>query len=110
MRYYSRLQASESLQNKLSCVLRTWACQVTKKPTSSTKREKKEKEKEKKKKRKGKWKERENSLHYVIWDNSTRNKYNAEKGRKKAKNEVCYIQHRCPHVSPRNFAVPLNIF
>ena len=47
MRYYSRLQASESLQNKLSCVLRTWACQVTKKPTSSTKREKK-KEKEKK--------------------------------------------------------------
>ena len=50
MRYYSRLQASESLQNKLSCVLRTWACQVTKKPTSSTKREKKEKEKEKKRK------------------------------------------------------------
>ena len=49
MRYYSRLQASESLQNKLSCVLRTWACQVTKKPTSSTKREKK-KEKEKKRK------------------------------------------------------------
>ena len=47
MRYYSTLQASESLQNKLSCVLRTWACQVTKKPTSSTKREKK-KEKEKK--------------------------------------------------------------
>ena len=47
MRYYSRLQASESLQNKLSCVLRTWACQVTKKPTCSTKREKK-KEKEKK--------------------------------------------------------------
>ena len=50
MRYYSRLQASESLQNKLNCVLRTWACQVTKKPTSSTKREKKEKEKEKKRK------------------------------------------------------------
>ena len=49
MRYYSRLQASESLQNKLSCVLRTWACQVTKKPTSSRKREK-EKEKEKKRK------------------------------------------------------------
>ena len=49
MRYYSRLQASESLQNKLSCVLRTWACQVTKKPTSSMKREKK-KEKEKKRK------------------------------------------------------------
>ena len=49
MRYYSTLQASESLQNKLSCVLRTWACQVTKKPTSSTKREKK-KEKEKKRK------------------------------------------------------------
>ena len=49
MRYYSRLQASESLQNKLSCVLRTWACQVTKKPTSSTKKEKKKaKEKEKK--------------------------------------------------------------
>ena len=45
MRYYSRLQASESLQNKLSCVLRTWACQVTKKPTSSTKREKKRKRK-----------------------------------------------------------------
>ena len=49
MRYYSTLQASESLQNKLSCVLRTWACQVTKKPTSSMKREKK-KEKEKKRK------------------------------------------------------------
>ena len=49
MRYYSRLQASESLQNKLSCVLRTWACQVTKKPTSSTKREKKRKKKKKKK-------------------------------------------------------------
>ena len=47
MRYYSRLQASESLQNKLSCVLRTWACQVTKKPTSSTKREKKEEKKRK---------------------------------------------------------------
>ena len=51
MRYYSRLQASESLQNKLSCVLRTWACQVTKKPTSSVKREKK-KEKKKGKKEK----------------------------------------------------------
>ena len=62
MRYYSRLQASESLQNKLSCVLRTWACQVTKKPTSSTKREKKKEEE----KWKEKWKERENSLHYVI--------------------------------------------
>ena len=49
MRYYSRLQASESLQNKLSCVLRTWACQVTKKPTSSTKREKKKKKKNGKK-------------------------------------------------------------
>ena len=61
MRYYSRLQASESLQNKLSCVLRTWACQVTKKPTSSTKREKKKK----KKKRKEKWKQRENSLHVI---------------------------------------------
>ena len=48
MRYYSTLQASESLQNKLSCVLRTWACQVTKKPTSSMKREKKRKRKEKK--------------------------------------------------------------
>ena len=47
MRYYSRLQASESLQNKLSCVLRTWACQVTKKPTSSTKSEKKKKRKRK---------------------------------------------------------------
>ena len=58
MRYYSRLQASESLQNKLSCVLRTWACQVTKKLTSSVKREKK--------KRKEKWKERENSLHHVV--------------------------------------------
>ena len=57
MRYHSRLQASESLQNKLNCVLRTWACQVTKKPTSSTKREKKEKEKEKEKKRKRKEKE-----------------------------------------------------
>ena len=56
------LQASESLQNKLSCVLRTWACQVTKKPTSSMKRENKEKEK----KRKEKWRERGNSLHYVI--------------------------------------------
>ena len=63
MRYCSRLQASESLQNKLSCVLRTWACQVTKKPTSSTKREKEKKEKEKWKE---KWKERENLLHYVI--------------------------------------------
>ena len=73
-------------------------------------KKRKRKRKEKKKKRKGKWKERENSLHYVIWDNSTRNKYNAEKGRKKAKNEVCYIRHRCPHVSPRNFAVLLNIF
>ena len=60
MRYYSRLQASESLQNKLSCVLRTWACQVTKKPTSSVKREKK------KEKRKEKCKERENSLHHVV--------------------------------------------
>ena len=59
MRYYSRLQASESLQNKLNCVLRTWACQVTKKPTSSVKREKKNKRKEK-------WKERENSLHHVV--------------------------------------------
>ena len=47
MRYYSRLQASESLQNKLSCVLRTWACQVTKKPTSSVKREKKKQTKRK---------------------------------------------------------------
>ena len=36
----SRLQASESLQSKLSCVLRTWAYEVTKKPTSSTKTEK----------------------------------------------------------------------
>ena len=47
MRYCSRLQASESLQNKLSCVLRTWACQVTKKPTSSVKREKKKKKEKK---------------------------------------------------------------
>ena len=54
MRYYSRLQASESLQNKLSCVLRTWACQVTKKPTSSTKREKKKKKKRKEKEKKRK--------------------------------------------------------
>ena len=52
MRYYSRLQASESLQNKLSCVLRTWACQVTKKPTSSVKREKKSKGKKNGKKEK----------------------------------------------------------
>ena len=49
MRYYSRLQASESLQNKLSCVLRTWACQVTKKPTSSMKREKKKRKRKEKK-------------------------------------------------------------
>ena len=63
MRYYSRLQASESLQNKLSCVLRTWACQVTKKPTSSTKREKKKKEK-KRKKRIEKWKEEK--IRYIM--------------------------------------------
>ena len=75
MRYYSRLQASESLQNKLSCVLRTWACQVTKKPTSSTKREKK-----KEKKWKEKWKERENSLHLCnLRQLITRNKCNTEK-------------------------------
>ena len=55
MRYYSTLQASESLQNKLSCVLRTWACQVTKKPTSSMKRENKEKEKKRKMERKRKF-------------------------------------------------------
>ena len=83
MRYCSRLQASESLQNKLRCVLRTWACQVTKKPTSSVKREKK-KTKEKKNGKKEK-------IRYImlsgcpaplgndiIWDNSTHNKYNAE--------------------------------
>ena len=68
------------------------------------KRKKKEKEKEK-------WKERENSLHYVISDNSLRaTNVILRKGRKKAKNEVCYIRHRCPHVSPHNFVVPLNIF
>ena len=66
MRYYSRLQASESLQNKLSCVLRTWACQVTKKPTSSTKREKKEKEKEKKRKRKEKENGKKEKTRYIM--------------------------------------------
>ena len=65
MRYYSRLQASESLQNKLSCVLRTWACQVTKKPTSSTKREKK-KEKEKKRKRKEKENGKKEKIRYIM--------------------------------------------
>ena len=68
MRYYSRLQASESLQNKLSCVLRTWACQVTKKPTSSTKREKKKKKKRKEKKRKRKEKEngKKEKIRYIM--------------------------------------------
>ena len=79
--------------------------------------------KEKKKKKKEKKNVKKEKIRYImfsgcparpgnniIWDNSTRNKYNAEKGRKKAKNEVCYIRHRCPHVSPRNFAVLLNIF
>ena len=66
MRYYSTLQASESLQNKLSCVLRTWACQVTKKPTSSTKREKKEKEKEKKRKRKEKENGNKEKTRYIM--------------------------------------------
>ena len=61
MRYYSRLQASESLQNKLSCVLRTWACQVTKKPTSSTKREKK-----KKKKKNGKKNGKKEKIRYIM--------------------------------------------
>ena len=60
MRYYSRLQASESLQNKLSCVLRTWACQVTKKPTSSTKREKK------KRKRKEKENGKKEKIRYIM--------------------------------------------
>ena len=61
MRYYSRVQASESLQNKLSCVLRTWACQVTKKPTSSTKREKK-----KKKKKNGKKNGKREKIRYIM--------------------------------------------
>ena len=61
MRYYSRLQASESLQNKLSCVLRTWACQGTKKPTSSTKREKK-----KKKKKNGKKNGKKEKIRYIM--------------------------------------------
>ena len=61
MRYYSRLQASESLQNKLSCVLRTWACQVTKKPTSSTKRGKK-----KKKKKNGKKNGKKEKIRYIM--------------------------------------------
>ena len=63
MRYCSGLQASESLQNKLSCVLRTWACQVTKKPTSSVKREKK---KEKKKKKKEKKNVKKEKIRYIM--------------------------------------------
>ena len=54
---------------------------------------KKRKRKEKKKKRKGKWKEREKSLHYVIWDNSTRNKYNAEKGRDVKRQKMKYATY-----------------
>ena len=92
----SMLQASESLQSKLSCVLRTWACEVTKKPTSSTKTEKR---------RRKRW--------TTTLFNKNRRTTNAEKKRtlklKKKKKEVHYIQRKHPHVSLRNFVAPSNI-
>ena len=78
MRYYSTLQASESLQNKLSCVLRTWACQVTKKPTSSTKSENKKKKKKKKNGKKN-GKEEKFATLCNLRQLITRNKCNTEK-------------------------------
>ena len=91
----SRLQASESLQSKLSCVPRTWACEVTKKPTSSTKTEKR---------RRKRW--------TTTLFNKNRRTTNAEKKRTlklKKKKEVHYIQRKHPHVSLRNFVAPSNI-
>ena len=91
----SRLQASESLQSKLSCVPRTWACEVTKKPTSSTKTEKR---------RRKRW--------TTTLFNKNRRTTNAEKKRTlklKKKKEVHYIQRKYPHVSLRNFVAPSNI-
>ena len=92
----SRLQASESLQSKLSCVLRTWACEVTKKPTSSTKTEKR---------RRKRW--------TTTLFSKNRRTTNAEKKKdakiKKKKKEVHYIQRKHPHVSLRNFVAPSNI-